>query len=209
MLSVTWPLCANELTLARAGFYLVASRHVWRQLECIMLRSTLQRLGRDAFDATSCLFGSAVDGPVRERPVDLHRLEVRLHEVHVLARPGFMVLHAVRDGTQIVDFECDSASVAAICLMLGGDRGLVGRRLAEILAGQPGRGAIFEQYRRVVEFGAARAIQQPVERNQGVEVLRHAAVRVRDGVAVRLTNLSAVRREIALQREIQARTCFG
>ncbi len=209
MLSVTWPLCANELTVSRAGFYLVASRHVWRYLECIMLLSTLQRLGRSAFDASSFLFGPAVDGPVRERPVDLHSLEVRLHEVEVLARPGFMTLHAVRDDAQIVDFEWDSASLAATRLMLGGDRGLVGGRLVELLAGRPGRGAIFEQYRRVVEFGAARAIQQLVERNLRVEVLRHAAVRVRDGVAVRLTNLSAVRREIALRREIQARACFS
>lgn len=170
-----------------------------------MLLTTLQRLGRSAFDTSSFLFGPAVDDPVREPPVDLHSLKARLHEAQVLARPGFMALHAVRDGAHIVDFECDSASLAATRLMLGGDRGLVGGRLVEILAGRPGRGAIFEQYRRVVEFGAARAMQQPVERNHCIDVLRHAAVRLRDGVAVRLTNLSAVRREIALRREIHAR----
>lgn len=170
-----------------------------------MLLSTLQHLGHKAFDASSVLFATALDNPVHERPVDVQSLELRLRAAQALARPGFMVLHAVRDGAQIVDFECDSASLAATRLMLGGDRGLVGGRLVEILAGRPGRGAIFEQYRRVVEFGAARAMQQSVERNHRIDVLRHAAVRLRDGVAVRLTNLSAVRREIALRREIHAR----
>ena len=80
------------------------------------------------------------------------------------------------------------------------------QRLVEVLAGRSGRGEIFNQYRRVVEFGAARAVQQRVELNNSVEVLRHAAVRLHDGVAVTLTNLSALRRELALRREIQART---
>jgi hypothetical protein len=205
MLSVTWAPCASVPTVARNGSYRLACRRVWRRLERNMLLSTLQRLGRSAFDASSFLFGPAGDDPVRERPVDLHSLEARLRAAQVLAQPGFMALHAVRDGAHIVDFEWDNASLAATRLLLGGDRGLIGARLVELLAGRPGRGAIFDHYRRVVEFGAARAIQQPVERNQCVEVLRHAAVRLRDGVAVRLTNLNAVRREIALRREIHAR----
>jgi len=170
-----------------------------------MLVSTLQRLGRTAFNTSSFLFGPAFDDPVRARPVDLQSLEQRLRATQAQSRPGFMVLHAVRVGGHVVDFEWDNASMAATRLLLGGERTLIGERLVEILAGRPGRGAIFDQYRRVVEWGAARAVQQAVERNQRVEVLSHAAVRLRDGVAVRLINLTAVRREIALRREIHAR----
>lgn len=169
-----------------------------------MLLSTLQQLGHKAFDA-SVLFAPAHDDPAHERPVDVQSLELRLRTAQALARPGFMSLHAVREGAHIVDFEWDNASMAATRWLIGGDRGLVGERWVATLAGCAGRGAIFEQYRRVVEVGSARAMQQPVERNHCVEVLRHAAVRLRDGVAVRLTNLSAVRREIALRREIHAR----
>lgn len=171
-----------------------------------MLLSTLQRLGRSAFDASSFLFGPAADDPVRQRPVDLRSLEARLRVAEVLARPAFMSLHAARDGAHIVDFEWDDASVGATRMLCRRADGLIGRRLVEVLADRPGRGEVFNQYRRVVEFGAARAVQQRIEFNDSVEVLRHAAVRLHDGVAVTLTNLSALRRALALRREIQARS---
>ena len=168
--------------------------------------STLQRLGRSAFDAASFLFGPAVDDPAVALPVDVQNLEERLRAAQALAKPGFMALHAVREGAHIVDFEWDNASVAASRLLRGTATGLLGKRLVEVLAGRSGRGEIFNQYRRVVEFGAARAVQQRIELNTSVDVLRHAAVRLHDGVAVTLTNLSALRRELALRREIQARS---
>ena len=169
-----------------------------------MLLSTLQRLGRSAFDASSFLFGPAADDSVV--PVDVRDLEERLHAAQALATPGFMTLHAVREGPEIVDFEWDSVSVVASRLLRGTAASVLGRRLVEVLAGQPRRGDIFNQYRRVVEFGAAQALQQPVELNASVVLLRHAAVRLHDGVAVTLTNLSALRRELALRREIHARS---
>ena len=168
--------------------------------------STLQRLGRSAFDASSFLFGPAVDDPAVALPVDVQNLEERLRAAQALAKPGFMALHAVREGAHIVDFEWDNASVAASRLLRGTATGLLGKRLVEVLAGRSGRGEIFNQYRRVVEFGAARAVQQRIKLNTSVDVLRHAAVRLHDGVAVTLTNLSALRRELALRREIQARS---
>jgi len=174
--------------------------------ESDMLLSTLQRLGRSAFDTSSFLFGPAVEDTWVEPPVDLLSLEERLRATQALAKPGFMALHAVRKGAQIVDFEWDNASVAASRLLRGTATGLLGKRLVEVLAGRSGRGEIFSQYRRVVEFGAARAVQQRIEFNASVVVLRHAAVRLHDGVAVTLTNLSALRHEVALRREIQARS---
>lgn len=170
-----------------------------------MLLSTLQRLGRNAFDASSFLLGPAADDPLRQRPVDLQRLEARLRDAQALAWPCFMSLHAVRDGAHIVDFEWDDASVGATRMLCGRAGGLIGQRLVEVLAGRPGRGEVFNQYWRVVEFGAARAVQQRIEFNDSVEVLRHAALRLHDGVAVTLTNLSALRRALALRREIHAR----
>jgi len=172
-----------------------------------MLESTLKRFGRTDFEAPFLLSRPPVEEPVHDTPIDLKRLEGRLRAARALAQPGFMTLHAVREGVHIVDFEWDSASVEATRLLRGCARGLVGERLVDVLAGLPGRGAVFEQYRRVVEFGAAQAVMQPVDRNHCIiDVLRHAAVRLGDGVAVRLINLRAVRREVALQREIYRRT---
>ena len=62
---------------------------------------------------------------------------------------------------------------------------------------------------RVVEFGAAQAVRQPLAVNARVDVLRPAAVRVHDGVAVTLVNESAVRRALALQSEIESRASMG
>ena len=170
-----------------------------------MLRSTLQRFGRSAFDLSSSLFGAVANDFHSGDMVDVHSLEHRLRTAQAQAQPGFMALRAVRSGLHIVDFEWQTASVAATCLMRGGGNSLLGRSLVEVLAGRAGRGEIFEQYRCVVEFGAARAVQQTVVINHSVDVLRHAAVRLHDGVAVTLTNLSAVRRSLGLQREIRAR----
>ena len=82
---------------------------------------------------------------------------------------------------------------------------LRGRHLIDVLAGRAGRVAVFNQYCRVVEFGAARALRQALVVNGSVDVVRHGTVRLGDGVAVTLTNLSAVRREQALRQEIAAR----
>ncbi len=170
-----------------------------------MLLSTLQRLGRSAFEASSFLIGPAADDPVRRRPVDLQRLVARLHDAEALAWPCFMSLHAVRDGAHIVDFEWDDASVGATQMLCGRAGGLIGQRLVEVLAGRPGRGELFNHYWRVVEYGAACDVQQRIETNDSVEVLRHAVLRLHDGVAVTLTNLTALRRALALRREIHAR----
>lgn len=170
-----------------------------------MLRSTLQRFGRSAFDLSSALLGAVANDCRSGTMVDVQSLERRLHTAQARAQPGFMTLRAVRSGPNIVDFEWQAASEAATCLMRGGGNGLLGRSLVAVLAGRAGRGEIFEQYRCVVEFGAARAVQQTAVINHSVDVLRHAAVRLHDGVAVTLTNLSAVRRSLGLQREIRAR----
>lgn len=170
-----------------------------------MLLSTLQRLGRSAFDASPFLFGPAVDDTLRDTSIDVRGLEGRLRLAQAQAQPGFMTLHAVREGRHIIDFEWDNASVVATRLLRGTAGSLLGERLVEVLAGQAGRGEVFNQYRRVVEFGTARAVQQRIELKHSVDILRHAAVRLHDGVAVTLTNLSAARREVTLRREIQAR----
>ena len=170
-----------------------------------MLLNSLQRLGLRPQGLISILFAppspSASDGT----PVDVHRLERRLAAAHELATPGFMTLHAVRSGRHVVDFDWDFASLAAARLLCGDLADLRGRHLVEVLAGRAGRGAVFNQYCRVVEFGAARALRQTVVINGSVDVVRHGTVRLDDGVAVTLTNLSALRREQALRQEIAAR----
>jgi hypothetical protein len=170
--------------------------------------SVFQRLGRNAFHASSLLFGMD-SGPATEPPVDVRSLEQRLREVQGQVAPGFMALHAVRHGPDIVDFEWEFADPAASRLMNGGTNGLVGKRLVEVLANRPGRVEVFNQYRRVVEFGASKAVRHWIDLNASPAILRHAAVHLHDGVAVILTNLSAVRRELALRREIETRAAMA
>lgn len=170
--------------------------------------SQLHRLGRSACNASSMWFGRLGELMSPAPPVDVTNLEHRLRAVRSLTALGFMALQAVRRDDQIVDFEWDFADAQAVRLMAGGADSLIGRRLIEVLAGRPGRGEIFQQYRRVVEFGAARPVRHWVEVNASPSVLRHAAVRLHDGVAVTLTNVSTVRRELALQREIAARSAM-
>lgn len=171
--------------------------------------SAFHRLGRSAFHATSLLFGLDASGPVTKPPIDVRSLEQRLREMQGLIAPGFMALRAIRRGRDIVDFEWEYADPAAVRLMNGGRTGLVGRRLVEVLIDQPGRIEVFNQYRRVVEFGAAKAVRQWIKLEASPAILRHAAVHLHDGVAVILTNLSAVRREVALRREIDTRASMG
>ncbi len=168
-----------------------------------------QSLGRDAVEMVARLFRRDDDPPAPPVPIDVKRLRARLKVAQEMAIPGFMSLRPVRDGEQIVDFEWDFASVAATRMLVGGLNSLVGKRLVEVLEGRAGRGEVFSQYRRVLEFGSAKPVYQMVEVNNAVDVISHAALRLHDGIAVTLTNMSAVRRERALQLEIQARTLIA
>lgn len=153
--------------------------------------------------------GPGAVGVTAEPPVDVRSLEQRLRDVQRSTAPGFMSLRAVRHGADIVDFEWDFADPAAVRLMSSSTRGLVGRRLHEVLAARPGRAEVFGQYRRVVDFGASKAVRHWVELEASPVIVRHAALPLHDGVAVILTNLSAVRRAVALRREIEARAAMG
>lgn len=171
-----------------------------------MISTGLCRLRRNVFGMVASQFAPVANDSQADEMVDVQSLQTRLWAASAQAQPGFMVLHAVRDGNDIVDFEWDNASAVATRLLAGFTAALSGQRLVEVMAGHAGRGDVFNQYRQVVERGTARAVQQHIKINHSVDVLRHAAVRLHDGVAVTLTNLSALRRELALRREIQART---
>lgn len=142
-------------------------------------------------------------------PIDVRRLRERWQAAQAQATTGFMALHAVRERGHVVDFELDSASAAAVRLLHGDEFSLLGQRLAQVLAGHDGGLAVFDHYRRVVEFGAARAAHHRAAAPASQDVLRHAAVRLCDGVAVTLTNVSALRRLWALQCEIESRVLIG
>ena len=120
-----------------------------------------------------------------------------------------MALHAVRRGGCVVDFELDTASAEAVELLRGGSPGPLGPRLQQVLAGHAEHLDVFDQYRSVLELGAARTANHRVEAPNSGDVLCHAAVRLSDGVAVRLTNVSALRRLSELRREIESRGLIG
>jgi len=129
----------------------------------------------------------------------------RLMVARVHAEPGFMTLRAVRVKGRLVDFAWDYASANAMRLLNHGGTELRGMRLREVLGPEAHQPALFDQYRRVVEHGARQAILQVHVVNGVNDTYRHDAARLGDGVAVTLTNLSAVRRERALQFEFAAR----
>ncbi len=90
-------------------------------------------------------------------------------------------------------------------LLNHGETELRGARLREVLGHEDHQLALFDQYRRVVEHGARQAILQGHVVNGVNDTNRDDAARVGDAVVVTLTNLSAVRRERALQFEFAAR----
>lgn len=134
---------------------------------------------------------------------DLHTPKSELSTALELVRPGFMALSAMRHGERIVDFVWSFASTAAGRILGRNALDLYGKRLRVELAEEDGCEALFEQYRRVVEHGAASATQ--VHQIHGRhDTYRHGAVRVGDGVAVTLINVSAAHRAHALGLALHA-----
>lgn len=133
-----------------------------------------------------------------------HALERRLRAAHELVRPGFMALRALRHGDHIVDFAWTFASAAAGRILGCNALDLYAKRLRVVLAEQDSCEALFIQYRRVVEQGTASATKQVHRNHGGHDTYRHGAVRLGDGVAVTLINLSAAHRAHALELALLA-----
>ncbi len=112
---------------------------------------------------------------------------------------GTMHLHAVREAGRIVDFSWDSADVNAARLMAWHADALHGKRLTEVIAGPLDHPALVGNYRRVVEHGNAQSFAQVHWIDGRQDIVIHRVVRMGDGVAVALTNLSANRRAQALR----------
>lgn len=162
--------------------------------------------GRRAAPATPDSFQHFLRAPPSRRVVEdpQQTLEKRLLAARDLIRPGFMTLRPVRTGERIVDFEWVFASAVAGRMLGRNAVDLYGKRLLVVLADQDGCESVFLQYRCVVELGAAAATLQ-VHRLLGThDTHRHGAVRLDDGVAVTLINVSAARRAHALGLALRA-----
>jgi hypothetical protein len=130
--------------------------------------------------------------------------KARLRVAQQLATPGFMALRAVRERGEIVDFIWDSASAEAARLMCRDSFDLRGRSLSDVLAGRAGQRELLDQYRRVVESGSAEPTMQTQVVNGASDIFRHGAVRLGDGVAVTLINVSALKRARSLRLQYTA-----
>jgi hypothetical protein len=172
-----------------------------------MAFKALQRLGQVL--AVSSPRRAAHTAAPAAAPIDVQCLQARWQAEVAHAATGFMALHAVRQDGCVVDFELDTASAEAVELLRGGRTGPLGPRLQQVLAGHAEQIEVFDQYRSVLEFGAARTANHRVEAPHSGDVLCHAAVRLSDGVAVRLTNVSALRRLWALRNEIDSRALIS
>ena len=118
------------------------------------------------------------------------------------ARPGLMTLSAVRHHGEVVDFVWDFASAVAARLPCHAGLDLRGRRLLHVLDGR--HPETFGHYLRVLLHDTPEATRQAHRVNGRHDIHRHAVTRLGDGVAVTLTNLSALRRLQALRREVRA-----
>jgi hypothetical protein len=134
---------------------------------------------------------------------DPQTLEAELRAALELVRPGFMTLSAMRHGERIVDFVWSFVSTTAGRILGRHAVDLYGKRLCAEFAGQDGCAALFEQYRRVVVEGSASATQVHQIHGRG-DIYRHGAVRLGDGVAVTLINVSAAHRAHALGLALHA-----
>ena len=139
----------------------------------------------------------------------LDTLEWRLLDAQQFLLPGFMTLTAMRRGGGVVDFCWTFASSWAGRMLGHHALGLQGKRLRNVLAGNPGRETVFEQYRRAVELGASRATLQVHWTRGAQDTIRHGAVRLGDGVAVTLINVSAARRAQELSLALQAQRAMA
>jgi hypothetical protein len=138
----------------------------------------------------------------------LHTLEWRLLTAQHLLRPAFMTLQAVRRGTLIVDFMWTFASTGAAHMLEHPALDLCGKRLLDVLGRDPGCETVFEQYRCVVEQGAANATH--VHQAHGArDAIRHGAVRLGDGVAVTLINVGAAHRAEALELALRSQQAMA
>lgn len=154
------------------------------------------------------LFGRFRADPASAWETDDHpldTLEWRLLDAQPFLRPGFMTLAAVRRGGVIMDFRWIFASTWAGRMLGHTASGMPGKRLRNVLASNPGCETVFEQYRRVVELGAAQATLQVHWARGAQDTIRHGAVRLNDGVSVTLINVSAAHRahELALALQTQ------
>lgn len=131
-------------------------------------------------------------------------LKWQLLAAEELARPGLMRLQALRQGGRTVDFTWDVVDVRAARALQHPLCELVGQRLLEVLAGRRGHRSIFEHYRRVFESGVAEAALQLHIDHGREDMVRHAAMRLGEGVAVTLLNLSAARRAQAVHAALTA-----
>jgi len=160
---------------------------------------------RSAFRPPSAA-GQATTGPAPSAPLRFERTTLlRLLAARRLARPGFMSLRAVRDGKGLRDFVWDFVDDDAARLLGLGASDLRGLRLRDVLVEPQSCAAVFGQYRGVVEHGTAAATRHAHVVNGLHDTYRHGAVRLNDGVAVSLTNVSAVKRARALQAEFRQR----
>ena len=120
-----------------------------------------------------------------------------------LAKPGFMTLCAIRHGGEIVDFEWDYVCPAAARMFLGAPHRMVGQRLLDWLPCRESVSAVFPHYRRVADGLAPHTLRHEHMSSNGIDgLIRHAATRLGDGVAVMLSNLTAVTRADALRIEL-------
>ena len=122
--------------------------------------------------------------------------------VRARATAGTMRLRAVRDRGRVVDFTWEAVDPAAAKLLRCQPPDLLAKGLSETVSGGPlGHPALIDRYRRVLEHGNAQSFAQVHQIDGHQDVVLHRVVRMADGVAVTLTNLSADRRKLAWRLE--------
>ncbi|HSA80153.1 MAG TPA: HWE histidine kinase domain-containing protein, partial [Geminicoccaceae bacterium] len=132
--------------------------------------------------------------------------ERRFRVAEELALDGFGILEAVRDRQRaIVDFRWTYANPAMLKLLRVAGAELAGRRLLEHLPGQRSHPAFFPAYVQVVESGAPSSAEAFYDADGLRGWFRIDAVRLDDGVALPLRDVTERKEREAARQESEDR----
>ena len=120
------------------------------------------------------------------------------------AREGFVILEAVREQGQVVDFYCSYANPAAEKMARTGAGGLKGRRVTEVLPDENGR-VMFERLRALYQAGGSDDVEVRRVIDGKPLFIRSSGVRLPDGLAVSFRDVTAQRQSEQALRTGEAR----
>jgi PAS domain S-box-containing protein len=202
---VAAPLTALRKRVIQTGR---RANHVYTVLECGR-RTTYKIFMAPLRDDQARIVGVsnvALDVTDRIEAAELlSRVEERFRVAQALSVDGFTVLRAVREANDVVDFEWEYVNPAAEALFGRSSEELVGRRLLDVLPGCRDHPDLFPRFVRAVESGGADVAEFEYHADGLDGHFRNVAVRLGDGVALTIEDITARKQDEAERIELLQR----